>query len=135
MIAIAGSVHRSFVFPADRLSAFEFYRNLGQALDFLAHISVLRSYDDLQFRMLYNTTELGIYRIQIFCDIEAEEDRGAWALRIRPLVGIRPVKSKAGLYSSTTQGYYASESFFSTENGQTRIDYHLHMRARLPVPR
>ncbi|MBN1148096.1 MAG: hypothetical protein JXA78_12630 [Anaerolineales bacterium] len=136
MIKIAGSIHRSFIFPANRPDAFEFYADLERTLSFLNHISLLRSYSDLQYRMLYNTTELGIYHVRLFCDIETELDRDARAIRIHPLEGkgIAPAGSNAGLYSSAAKGYYTSESLFAEEGDRTRVDYYLQIWATLPTP-
>ena len=134
MIEIAGTIHRSFIFPANRADAFKFYSNLEHTLNYLTHISILQSFADLQYRVVYHSSELGIYRVRIFCDIGADLDRDAWAIRIHPLEGITPIRNKAGLYSLSAQGQYTSESLFAEEGNQTRIDYRLQLSASLPVP-
>jgi hypothetical protein len=85
--------------------------------------------------MLYNTTELGIYRVNIFCDVQMGVDPVRNRLLIQPLHnGYSPTKSSFGLYSLTGQGYYSSESIFSADGDQTAIDYKLYIHANLPVP-
>jgi hypothetical protein len=134
MITITGSIRRSFVFPADRPTAFEFYSDWRRTLGYLVHISLERQSNNQQFQMLYSTTELGIYRVQLYCDIETELDRHAWTLHIHPLEATTVVESKAGIYSLKAQGYFMSESNFHEQGEHTQIDYHLRLHADLPVP-
>jgi hypothetical protein len=95
----------------------------------------MRTYTDAQFRVLYNTLELGAYHIRIFCDLQAIPDKEQRVLRLETLRGIPPVKSEAGLTSSTTQGYYSSESVFEQDgDNQTKIEYSLQLQAKLPTP-
>ena len=135
MIKLSASYHHTFFFPARHDACFTYYASLNQTLSFLPHISIVRSYSPNQFRVLYNTTELGIYRVNIFCDVQLEVDPVRNRLLIKPLHnGPSPTKSSFGLYSLTGQGYYSSESIFSADGDQTAIDYKLHMHASLPVP-
>ncbi len=134
MIHIVGTVHREFNFPANLTVALDFFGNMSRTLNYMPNIAILRKYADDQYRMLFSTTELGVYRVRLICDIQTEIDWQACAIRIRPLESAQPVKADAGLYSLTGQGYYASESRFSEQSGQTRIEYQLVLRARLPEP-
>jgi hypothetical protein len=134
MITIAGSVHRAFTFPGDLPTALEYFGEMGRTLNYLPHIAILRKYADDQYRMLFSTTELGVYHVRLFCDIKTELDRKACAIRIRPLQDVPPVEPDAGLYSLTGQGYYASDSLFTEQDRQTEIVYQLTLRAELPEP-
>lgn len=134
MITIAGTAHRSFSFPADLTTAFEFYSDMQRTFGFLSHISILKHYSEEQYRMAYHSTELGIYRIQIICNIQAELDQKTSVIRIRPLKSVPAIQNKAGLYSLTAQGYFTSDSIFSQQDGKTEIDYRLKLNAKLPVP-
>ena len=143
MIKIAGSVHRSFIFPADLPTAFAFYGDMSRSLHYPPHISLLHRYDEHTYRMLYSTTELGIYRVRVICDLQVQLDRAGRALRIRSLDPVTPVKSEAGMYSLSGYGQFESESLFTEEDldaenlpaGQhTCIEYRLKLSAGLPVP-
>jgi hypothetical protein len=134
MITIAGSVHRSFIFPANFQTAFAYYSDFRRTLSFLDHISVTRQYAEDEYRMLYSATELGIYRVRIICDMKAEIDRRQGYLRVHPLEGIPPIQSKAGLYFLSGQGYYNSESIFNPDGDKTKIEYKLRLHARVPIP-
>ncbi len=134
MIEIKGSVSLSFNFPAALPVAYAFYRDLGRTVHFLPHISTVYQYSLDEYRMLYSTTELGIYRVRLFCDLCISPASTERLLKIVPIEDKPPVQTEFGIYSLTAQGYYASESIFHAEGEQTRIDYLLALSARLPVP-
>ncbi|MEW5868634.1 MAG: DUF1997 domain-containing protein [Chloroflexota bacterium] len=134
MIEIVGLAHRSFIFPADQQNTFTYYNDLQQAFNHLPHISLLQCFSDTQYRMRYSTVEMGIYRVRIICDLQVESDPTAWAIRIRPLAAARPMRSEWNLHSLSGYGYFNSESLFFEQGEQTRVDYHLKLNARLPVP-
>lgn len=134
MIRIIGSVHRTFIFPAPLESAFEFYADIERTLGFLTHISLVQRRSDRQYRMLYHTSELGVYRIKMYCDIDVQLDRQARVLRITPSTGIPPVAQEIGVYSLSAQGTYSSQSVFTPMQDQTQIDYQLNLNASMPVP-
>ena len=95
MIKIAGSIHRSFIFPAELPLAFAYYSDLGRILTYLPHIFLVRAYAYNQFRMLYSTTELGAYRIRIFCDLQSRLEGKGQTLFITPLDIAPPVREEA----------------------------------------
>ncbi len=134
MITIYGSIQRSFVFPANLKTAFEYYSDIRRTFSFLAHIYLVQHFGGLQYRLAYNTTELGIYRVRLMCDIETELDHQNGILRISPLEEMTPVPMEAGVNSLIAQGFYTSESVFHHTGNQTEIDYTLKIHARLPVP-
>jgi hypothetical protein len=134
MITVAGAAHRSFPFPAGCPAAFDFYSHARRTLSILPHISILRQYGPDRFRVLYHTTELGIYQVRLICDIQVEIDRQNWVLRIRPLDGVAPVGSEAGLYSLTAPACFTSESIFTPAGEATQVDYRLKLWAELPAP-
>jgi hypothetical protein len=134
MITIAGSVERSFIFPAPLGEAFEFYADLNRTLSFLTHISLVEQRSEQRFRMLYHTVELGLYRVYLYCDIQSTLVRTDWALHIQPDMQPLPVRQEFGLNHLTAQGYYSSESMFYPSGDQTRIEYFLKLNAKMPVP-
>ena len=133
MIKVAGSVHRSFVFPAELPLAYAYYADIGRVLSYLPHICVARTYGPDQLRLLYHSTELGLYRIRIFADVQTLLEDGQ-VLRVRSLDGQSPVEPEAGAQSATAQGYFTSESTFHDAGSQTRVEYKLQLRADLPTP-
>jgi hypothetical protein len=135
MIEVDGSAGRSFSFPAGLEAAFSYYADAAHTLSMIPHISISKSYDDNRFRMLYSTIELGVYRVEIYCDIQVFADLEGRVLSVVPLRGQTPVKRQSGLYSLRAQGVYSSESIFSNSASDARIDYRMRLQARLPVPR
>jgi hypothetical protein len=135
MISIHGKVARSFLFPVNLSSAFDFYCDFDRILHFLPHISIVNKYPNQGYRMLYHTTELGVYRVNIYCDIAVETEQQPLCIKIKPshLSGV-PVKGEVGLYSLIGQGYYSSTSTFTPEGDQTRIEYQFSLNAELPIP-
>jgi hypothetical protein len=134
MIAVAGAAHRSFVFPAELPTAFAYYSDLERVLTYLPHICVVQAYHYNQFRMLYSTTELGVYHIRIFCDLQARLDEKERTLSIIPLNGVSPARTTAGAQSATTHGFFSSTSVFYADGAETTIEYSLQLQADLPRP-
>jgi hypothetical protein len=134
MITVAGSIHRSFTFPAELPIAYCYFSDLGRVLSYLPHILLVREYGYDQFRMLYSTTELGVYHIRIFCDLTARLDEKERALYVDPMNSARPVKARAGVKSATAQGYYSSTSLFREAGAETLIEYDLQLWSELPTP-
>lgn len=134
MIRILGTVQRSFVFPGKIEAAFDYYADMDGSLRFLSHISTVERYTPEKYRMLFSTIELGIYRVNIFCDIQVHLNQQNKILRILPFKEVEPVPPKAGVYSLTSQGYFSSESRFKAAGEQTEIDYQLNLRAEMPAP-
>jgi hypothetical protein len=135
MINIEGSINRTFIFPAELPLAFAYYSDLGRLLPYLPHISLVRSYNYNQFRVLYSTTELGTYHIRVFCDLQALMDDENKMLHINPLNAAPPVKTEAQAKTTTTQGHFSSRCVFYDAGDETKIEYSLQLRANLPPPR
>ena len=133
MIKVAGSVHRSFVFPAELPLAYAYYADIDRVLSYLPHICVARTYGPDRLRLLYHSTELGLYRIRIFADVQTLLEDGH-VLRVRALEGQPPVEAEGGAQSATAQGYFTSKSTFHDAGNQTRVEYKLQLRADLPTP-
>jgi hypothetical protein len=134
VIQISGSTKRVFLFPANLQKAFVFYSDIPRSIDYLPHISLVRSFAPDQYRLLYSSLESGLYRVKIYCDVLTLLDNQKRFIRIQPLEVNPPVKSETGLNSMTSQGHYDSGITFSESGDQTRIEYSIRMDARLPVP-
>lgn len=134
MIDVVGSTHLSFMFPAPPETAYRYYQDIERVVEHLPHIHLARVLGNDTFRLMYDTVELGAYRIRILCDVRAELDDSYGLLRFAPVEKSPAVVPKAGLNSVTARGYYASNSYFTSEGDQTRIEYELDLRAELPPP-
>lgn len=134
MIHLTGAAHRSFLFPADVSTTSAYFGDIERVLGMLPHITLVKRYGANQFRALYHTAELGLYRVRIYCDLEAHLDPHQALLRVQPLSTHAPVKARATLNSLTAQGAYTSTSHFLAEGTHTRVDYRLRLRATLPTP-
>ena len=134
MIRIGGAVQRSFYFPADLPTAFDYYRDLSRIFQFLPHISLVKKYSDTEFCLLYCTTELHVYRVRLFCDLIVDASEDSFILQIHPADHHKPVSKESGVYSLTGLGYYSSQSIFIDEGNKTKIDYTLELFGDLPTP-
>ena len=134
MLKIAGSANLSFLFPADRITAYKFYSDMERLVSHLKHIEIVDSLPDHQYRLHYHTSELGAYQIHVYCDVRMDTPGGHRSIRIVPLDNLPPIEAKATLNTTTARGYYSSEATFRDEGEQTRIEYKLQLQADLPRP-
>ena len=134
MIHIAGSARRSFIFPADLPTAWAFYSDFARIADYLPHVHMAKAFGPQQFRMMYYTVELGVYRVKIYCDIAVRLESKTHTLRVVPLDEHPPVKAAMTVNALTAQGAYSSCSVFREEGRHTRVDYSLELKATLPKP-
>lgn len=133
MIRVAGSSRWSFVFPGELPLAYAYYADVGRLLGYLPNICLVRAYGPDRYRLLYRSTELGLYQVRLFADVKTTLDEG-WVIRVHSLEGFPPVKARAGIHSTSAQGYFSSQSVFHDEGKQTRIEYSLQLRGNLPTP-
>lgn len=136
MIEISGTIARDFLFPADVVTALAYYGELGRILPLLPHVSVLHTYAGHQFRVRYQTVELGAYTINIISDLQSEVDRQARVIAVRPGAFDVPVAAKAQLTSSTAYGLFSMMArFYELGEAETKIEYKLALQAQMPRPR
>lgn len=136
MMKIAGSMNRSFTFPANIVTAMNYYEHLPRLIPFLPHIRMVGSYGDNQYRLVFTSTELGAYQITICANVQTlclpEERR----IRIFALEGKPIIKSKSTFNSTEAEGYYSSEALFAPKGEEeTQIDYRLDLLANLLRPK
>jgi hypothetical protein len=134
MITIAGTTHQTFSFPANVVAASGFYRDFSHILRYLPHIHLIKAFGPDQFRVMYHTMELSVYRVRIVCDLQVKYDEASQTLHVAPLFGKLPVKSEATVQSLTAQGYFTSQSIFRSRGDHSIVDYWLSLEARLPKP-
>lgn len=134
VIKIAGTTHQTFNFPASTATASNFYHDFGRILHYLPHIQLVKAYGPNQFRVMYHTLELSVYRVRIYCDLEVKYDEAAQTLHVAPLLNKPPVKSEATVHSLTAQGYFTSRTVFRSHDDHSLVDYRLSLDAWLPKP-
>ena len=134
MIRLGGSVKRSFLFPGDLRTALHYYADMGQLFQYLPHIQLIKTYSKTQFRVLFNSTEMGIYQILLYCDLQVIQDLENQLILVELLNGKKPIKTKAGMHSIQGMAKYCSSSSFKPEGDCTRIYYHLNLEGELPKP-
>jgi hypothetical protein len=134
VIKINGSSHQRFSFPDEVAAATRYYRDFDRILGYLPHISLVQKFGPGQYRALYHTTELGVYRVKIYCDLQVQYDAAARTLRVSPLPGWPPIKQSVSVQALVAQGYFTSRSVFMTRGEETEIDYQLELTAALPKP-
>lgn len=133
MIQVAGSARRSLVFPGELPLAYAYYADVGRLLGYLPHICLVRAYGPDRFRLLYSSTELGLYQVRLFADVQTTLEEGR-IIHVHPMEDASPIKAQAGIHSTSTQGHFSSRSVFHDEGKQTRIEYSLQLRGDLPTP-
>lgn len=135
MIQLEGTAKRSFLFPSNIHEAMSYYAEMEGLFRYLPHISLKKTYSTTQFRVLYASTELSIYKIQLYCDLEVTIEKENGVISVGKLNGKDPVKPRVGLHSSRAMASFTSTSRFISDGENTRIYYHLHLRGELPTPR
>jgi hypothetical protein len=103
-------------------------------VQYLSHISILNGSSSENHRLQYHSVELGFYKVNIFCDVKYKSDPKRMLLTVQPVEPAHKVAPIAGLYTTSNQGIYASQSLFVKEGDQTRIYYSIRICANLPVP-
>jgi hypothetical protein len=133
-IRIFGQARRSFIFPSDLDSAFTYFSDIDRIFSYLPHITLSNHFTNSSYRLIYQSTELGVYHVSIYADLKIELDQHSKVLRIKKAPTIEPVPAEAGWNQISGQGSYESQSLFSAQGNHTRIDYSLTLQSALPVP-
>ena len=134
MIRLAGSVKRSFLFPSNLETALEYYGDMERIFQYLPHITLLETYSPKEFRVRYNSTELNIYQVELYCSIKVISDAANAALQVVTVADKQQTLPKVGMHSLRGTANYSSLSTFKSEGDCTRIYYHLNLQGELPKP-
>jgi hypothetical protein len=84
--------------------------------------------------MVFRSTELSVYTIELYCDLEVMIDQKNATISVRPLDGKKPIKPKSGMHSSRGIANFFSTSQFVPDGKLTRVYYHLNLDGELPKP-
>lgn len=134
MIAIAGHVQRSFTFPARLAATQAYFGDFRRIVGLLPHIQLVKPLGPNQFRVRYRTLELGVYDVQLFCDLEVRLDPTRAELRVTALPALPPIQPRATLRSLTAPARYQSVSALNAAGAVTQVDYRLELAGHLPKP-
>ena len=134
MIKVAGNTRRSFLFSGNYHEAIEHYSDIGSIFNYLQKVTLTKQYSNSQYRMMFRSTELSIYAIQLYCDLEVIIDKNNATISVRPLFGKKPIKPKSGMHSSRGMANFSSTSKFVKDGEFTRVYYHLNLDGELPKP-
>ena len=134
MIKVAGNTKRSFLFSGNYHEAIEHYSDIGRIFNYLQNVTLTKQYSKSQFRMMFHSTELSIYTIELYCDLEVKIDKINAIISVRPLNGKKPIKPKSGIHSSRGLANFSSTSQFVPDGPLTRVYYHLNLDGELPKP-
>jgi hypothetical protein len=134
VILINGTSRQTFLFPADVTTASKFYGDFGRILPFLPHIQLVKAYRPDQFRVMYHTLELNVYRVRITCDLQVRFNETTQTLHVTPLFDKPPVRSEVTVNSLSAHGFFTSQSVFRAHGEHTSVDYGINLEARLPKP-
>jgi hypothetical protein len=136
MIKIDSTVQFSFMFPADIDTTFAYYSDMQRLARHLKYIELVDSEPEAEneYRIYYNTVELGSYHIHVYCDIRMELDGGK-VIRLVPVENSPPIKTKVTFNATTARGYYTSEAHFFSAGDHTRVEYSLSLQANPPRPK
>ncbi len=135
MIKIAAKARFSFMFPADRKTAFDFYSDMTRMASYLQHIELVDNQSECQYRLYYNTVELGTYHIHVYCDVRMDLEPEDCIIQIVSVENLPPIETEVTINATTTRGYYSSEAYFHDEGDETRVEYILALQALPPRPK
>lgn len=134
MISIAVTARRVFTLPADLQTSTARFRDFQQTLQYLPALCLVKTYAQDQYRILYSAAEAGVYRVDLYSDIQARFDEAEDTFYVTPLKGIPAVASKATLGSLTGQGDYSSRLILRSAGPHTNAKYDVRITATLPKP-
>lgn len=134
MINVSGSTKRSFLFSGNFQEAIEYYSDMGRIFNYLQKVTLTKQYSTSQFRMMFRSTELSIYTIQLYCDLEVRIDKNNAIISVSPINGKKAIKPKSGMHSSSGMANFSSTSRFVPDGKFTRVYYQLSLEGKLPKP-
>jgi hypothetical protein len=133
-INIAESARQGFTLAVDLATARAYFRDFQQTLRCLPDLTLVRTYARSQYRIVYSAVHSGVYRVELYSDIEARFDEAEDVLCVTPLKGMPAVVSSATLGSLTGQGDYSSRLILRSAGAYTKAKYEVRIEAALAKP-
>lgn len=124
------------MFPADIATTFAYYSDMQRLAQHLKYIELVDSEPETEndYRLYYNTIELGSYHIHVYCDVRMELEPDT-TIRILPIENLPAINTNVTLNATTARGRYSSEARFLPAGDHTRVEYTLSLQARPPRPK
>ena len=82
----SGSVKKKFYFPSSPKEAFTYLSDIEQVMTHFSAVEIVeRSAGGDAYRLLYRSKELGLYTVDVYCDVAVEQTPASYSLALRPL--------------------------------------------------
>jgi hypothetical protein len=135
-IRVRGRSRTRFLLPTNLTNSLNHFSQFEKVFTNLPHIHPVKSGPNNTFRLQYKTLELGIYRVEIICDVQVSmvEEPNILRMIFEPISSPEPVKTRVGLHSMSGKGLYRSESIFQAHGQDTIVNFSLELEADLPCP-
>lgn len=134
VLSIAVAAHREFTLPADLTTAVAHFRDFRGTLQDLPELRLTEMYSDDRYRVLYSAAVAGVYRVDLYSDIQARFNEVEHVLLVSPLRGHTPAASRASWSSLTGQGEYSSRLALRSAGAHTQASYDVAIAASIPKP-
>ncbi len=137
MINITGSITRTFILPSEPAPALTFFDDITRVIEFIPNISLVHTYSQDQIRTLYESEELGTYKIRIYSDLQIERNwddfvLDVYSVKIPEAVPVEPV---ANMRETTGFGLFSIQVKLFDLGDQTRIEFKNQLQAELIRPK
>ena len=137
MINITGSITRTFILPSEPAPVLIFFDDIARVLEFVPHITLVHTYSPNQLRTLYESEELGTYKIRIYSDLQIERNWDEYILDIysAKIETAVPIEPEANMRETTGYGLFSIQVKLFDLGDQTRIEFTNKLHAELIRPK
>jgi hypothetical protein len=137
MIAISGTITRTFILPSPPAPALVFFNDINRVIDLIPHITLVHTYSRDEIRALYESQELGSYTIRIYSDlvIERRWDENMLEVYTAKISTAVPIEPTATMRETTGYGIFAIQVQLFDLGNQTRIEFTNKLQAQLIRPK
>lgn len=134
MIKLVGQVQRSFEFPADLETAFEYFSDVPRLIGYLPYITLEHVHQNGDIRVKFSSTELASYQFNVICDFRTIIDQATYVLEIQPMDNLPAIQPEQTMSSTLARGYFGCVARFTAAGEQTTIDYIIEIDGKVPRP-
>ncbi len=136
MIEITGSITRTFILPSEPAPALTFFDDITRVIEFTPNISLVHAYSQDQIRTLYESEELGTYKIRIYSDLQIDRN---WNDHVLDVYSVKipaavPIEPEATNRTTTGFGTFSIQVKLFDLGDQTRIEFTNRLQAKLLRP-
>lgn len=137
MIAISGTITRTFILPSPPAPALIFFNDINRVIDLIPHITLVHTYSRDEIRALYESQELGSYTIRIYSDLAIERrwDENILEVYSAKIPTAVPIEPSATMRETTGYGIFTIQVQLYDLGDQTRIEFTNKLQAQLLSPK